>query len=127
MLKLDWHFKGDMKDYPAPNILSTFLKWVLTGPHTVSGEKVHYHKVDILVSNIYQLFGQNVKTDKQIRTLKASEKIQRYSTIETSLSIGISLYLYHHTRNKLINCLSDLNISANYKEVIRLKKYCELY
>ena len=54
-----------MKDYPAPNILSTFLKWVLTGPDTVSDEKDRYHKVDILVSKISQLVVQNVKTDKQ--------------------------------------------------------------
>ena len=64
-LKLDWHFEGDMKDYPAPNILSTFLKWVLTGPDTLSDEKDRYHKVDILVSKISQLVVQNVKTDKQ--------------------------------------------------------------
>ena len=81
LLKLDWHFEGDMKDYPAPNILSSFLKWVLTGPHYVSDEKDHYHKVDILVSKISQLVVQNVKTDKQMRTLKTSENIRGYSTI----------------------------------------------
>ena len=43
--------------------------------------------------------------------------------IKTPLSIKIDLYLYQHTRSKkLINFLSDLNISANYKQVIHLKK-----
>ena len=43
--------------------------------------------------------------------------------IKTPLSIGIDLYLHQHTRSKkLINFLSDLNISANYKQVICLKK-----
>ena len=26
LLKLEWHFEGDVKDYPAPNMLPTFLK-----------------------------------------------------------------------------------------------------
>ena len=43
--------------------------------------------------------------------------------IKTSLSIGIDLYLHQHTRSKkLIKFLVDLNISANYKQVVRLKK-----
>ena len=43
--------------------------------------------------------------------------------IKTPLSIGIDLYLHQDTRSKkLINLLLGLNISANYKQVIRLKK-----
>ena len=43
--------------------------------------------------------------------------------IKTPLIIGIDLYLYQHTRDqKLINFLSDPNVSANYKQVIHLKK-----
>ena len=42
LLQLDWHFEGDMNDYPAPNILLTFLKWVLTGPNYVLDEKDRY-------------------------------------------------------------------------------------
>ena len=58
-----------------------------------------------------------------MRTLKTSENIRGYSTIETLLSIGIGLYLYQHAkRKKLINFLSDLNISANYKRVILHQK-----
>ena len=53
-----------MKDYPAPNILLAFLKWVLTGPNNVSDEKDRYYKVDILISKISQLVVQNVKTGK---------------------------------------------------------------
>ena len=65
-----------------------------TGPHTVSDEK------DCLVSKISQLVVQNVKTDKQMRTLKTSENIPSYSTIETPFSVGIRLYLYQHARSK---------------------------
>ena len=58
-----------------------------------------------------------------MRTLKTGENIRGYSIIKTPLSIKIDLYLYQHTRSKkLINFLSDLNISANYKQVIHLKK-----
>ena len=43
--------------------------------------------------------------------------------IKTPLSIGIDLYSHQHARSKkLINVLLDLNISANYKQVIPLKK-----
>lgn len=58
-----------------------------------------------------------------MRTLKTSENIRGYSTVKTLSSIGIGLYLYQHARSKeLINSLTGLNISANYKKVIHLKK-----
>ena len=58
-----------------------------------------------------------------MRTLKTGENMRGYSMIKTLLSNKIDLYLYQHTRSKkLINFLSDLNISANYKQVIRPKE-----
>ena len=45
------------------------------------------------------------------------------SKIETPLNIGIGLYAFHTTRSKkLINFLSDLNVSANYNKIINIKK-----
>ena len=72
--------------------------------------------MDILVSKISLLVLE--------RTFeKTIENILGFSTIENSLSIGIGSYLYQYTRSKkLINFLPDLNISANYKKVIHLKK-----
>ena len=58
-----------------------------------------------------------------MRTFKTSQNIRGFSMIKTPLIIGIDLYLYQHKRDqKLINFLSDLNIRANYKQVIHLKK-----
>ena len=45
------------------------------------------------------------------------------SKIETPLNIGIGLCAFHTTRSKkLINFLSDLNVSANYNKIISIKK-----
>ena len=56
-------------------------------------------------------------------TLKTSENIRGYSTIESPLNIGIGLYLYQHTSSKkFINFVPDINIRANYKKVIHPRK-----
>ena len=45
------------------------------------------------------------------------------AALETPLNIGVGLYIYHATCSKnLVNFLSDLNISTNYKIVINIKK-----
>ena len=87
--KLDWHFEGDMKLYPAPNILSIFLKWVLTGPHSVSDKKERYHKVDILVSKIFQLVVQNVKTDTTMGQIKDGNL---YRALEAHFMFYLTLF-----------------------------------
>ena len=84
LVQLEWHFEGDIKDYRSPNLLSTFLRWVLTGPL----------KVDILVSKISLLVLE--------RTFeKTIENILGFSTIENSLSIGIGSYLSIHKKQEV--------------------------
>ena len=45
------------------------------------------------------------------------------AALETPLNVGVVLYIYHATcSKKLVNFLSDLNISTNYKKVINIRK-----
>ena len=58
---------GDINNYIAPKLLTSFLKWVIAVPHTLDnngGDDTK--KTKDLLGKVKQLFAQNVKTDKQI-------------------------------------------------------------
>ena len=58
--------------------------------------------------------------DKQVNH---DQQDKSYNKIETPLSIGTSLFLYHNTRSKkLVDFISDLNISVNYDKVVSITK-----
>ena len=116
-----WQFEGDINNYIAPKLLTSFLKWVIIGSHTLDNDGGDRQKnMEDLVGNVTQLVAQNVKTDRQINY---KQQNRSYNKIETPLSIGISMFIYHNTRSKkLINFISDLNIGVNYKKVISIKK-----
>ena len=116
-----WQFEGDINNYIAPKLLTSFLKWVIIGSHTLDNDGGDRQKnMEDLVGNVTQLVAQNVKTDRQINY---KQQNRSYNKIETPLSIRISMFIYHNTRSKkLINFISDLNIGVNYKKVISIKK-----
>ena len=98
------------------------LKWVLIGPLTEIQKSARREKLDILVGKVMQLVSQNVKTNRQVNY----DQDKSYNKIETPLSIGTSLFLYHNTRSKkLVDFISDLNIGVNYDKVISIKKDTE--
>ena len=57
------------------------------------------------------------------RQINYKQQNRSYNKIETPLSTGISMFIYHNTRSKkLINFISDLNIEVNNEKVISIKK-----
>ena len=79
--------------------------------------------IDSLILTTTQLVAQSVKSDRQVNCQKNETQTYSYSTIETPLSVGVGLWLYHTTRSKkMINFLADLNVSINYDKVSNLKK-----
>lgn len=124
VLSQKWEFTGNLKSYESPTLLSTFLKWVLLGPHTeVSNEIERGPDIEKLMQTTSQFVSQNIKTSRQMNYHLERTNTNTYSKIETPLNVGVGLYTYHVTRSKkLINFLSDLNIGINYKKVVGIKK-----
>ena len=88
-----WTFGGDIRDYTVPSLLWSFLKWALVGTLTEIQNSARRKKIDVLVR---KLLSQNVKTDRQVNYYQQDKS---YNKIETPLSIGTSLLLYHNTRS----------------------------
>ena len=116
-----WQFEGNINNYIAPKLLTSFLKWVIAGPHTLDNDGGDRHKhMQEFVGKVTQLVSQNMKTDRQI---DYKQENRSYNKIETPLSIGISMFIYHNTRSKkLINFISDLNVGVSYEKVKSIKK-----
>ena len=116
-----WRFEGDINNCIAPKLLTSFLKWVIIGPHTLDNDGGDSQKnMEDLVGKVTQLVAQNVKTDRQTNY---KQENRSYNKIETPLSIGISIFIYYNTRRKkLINFISDPIIGLNYEKVISIKK-----
>ena len=125
-LQAMWKIAKSNYSFKSPVILSTFIKWVIAGPRNDKKDddvRNYQHQVDKITSILTKLVPQSFKSDRQIRYQSKSNIIQSGVTIETPLSVGVGLYVYHNTRSKkLINFLADLNIGINYKKVINLKK-----
>ena len=82
-----------LKDYTVPPLLWSFLKWALIGTLTESQNSARQKKIDVLVR---KLLPQSVKTDRQVNYYQQGKS---YNKIETPLSTGTSLLLYHNTRS----------------------------
>ena len=66
---------------------------------------------------------QSVKTPRQASYESTNANCNTYQRIETPLSVGVGMYLYHAARSKkLIKFFSDLNIGINYDKVIGIKQ-----
>ena len=119
LLGKKWKFEGDTNNYETPNLLQTFLKWVLLGPYDRHKQRKRMSKIDPLTSIITQLVVQFVKTPKT-NYQSNNEGVCTYNGIETPLNVGAGLYVYHSTKSKIL--LSHLNVSISYGKVIDIKK-----
>ena len=125
VLSKKWEFDGSFDKYEPPNLLLTCLKWILLGPHKQDSTDLAKRTADIevLTKTTSQFKSQNIKTTRQTNYHLQTIGSTMTSKIETPLNIGIGLYAFHTTRSKkLINFLSDLNVSANYNKVNSIKK-----
>ena len=122
ILSQDWKFTGHFSTYKTPALLSIFLKWVPFGA-CVSAEKDDTKEIESLLNVIGQFISQNVITNRQTNYHLQQNTKTIAPKIETPLNIGSGIAFYHATRSKkLVNFLSDLNVSASYQKVIGIKK-----
>ena len=100
----NWKFEGRVDSLKSPVILSTFIKWVKAGRRKDKKDDVRncQQQVDKITSILTQLVSQSFKSDLQICYQSKSNKIQSRVTIETPLSVGVVLYVYHNTRSKTL-------------------------
>ena len=117
-----WEFQGQFTNYKIAALLSTFMKWVLLGLHTMNSEDGETYQVKNIIKATSQFVSQNIKTVRQTNYhLQKGQPIR--APLETPLNVCVGLYIYHVTcSKKLVNFLSDLNINTNYKKVINIKK-----
>ena len=122
VLEQKWLFQGKLTNYKMPALLSTFMKWVLLGPHRMNSEDSETYQINNIKKATSQFVSQNIKTARQTNYHLQKGQPMR-EALKTPLNVGIGLYIYHATLSKkLVNFLSDLNISTNYKKVINIKK-----
>ena len=121
ILNENWNFNGDFSSYKGSPKLYIFLKWILFGPLALDSKK-DTHEIERVLKITSQFISQNVKTNRQTNYHLQNQSQNFSSTIETPLNVGTGIAFYHSTRSKkLVNFLSDLNVSANYKKVIDMK------
>ena len=126
-----WQYKGTFTDFEVPELLSTFVKWIIVGPHMSLGNSVRVEMIENAVSIVTELIMQSFKTNRQVTNRQVTyDSIPAsgrgfYSTIETPLTVGLGLKLHHETRSKRLDHLARLNLSIMYEKVLRLETDCE--
>ena len=62
VLEQKWEFQGKFTNYKMPALLSTFMKSVLLGPHTMNLEDGETYQVNNIMKATSQFVSQNIKT-----------------------------------------------------------------
>ena len=70
VLEQKWEFEEKFTNYKMPALLSTFMKWVLLGPHTMNSEDGETYQVNNIIKATLQFVSQNIKTVRQTTTCK---------------------------------------------------------
>lgn len=61
-----WEFHGEFTSYEMPAPLSTFMKWVLLGPHMMNlGEETETYEVNNIIKAFSQFASENINTARQ--------------------------------------------------------------
>ncbi|XP_066919527.1 uncharacterized protein [Clytia hemisphaerica] len=101
------------------------LKWILFGPLSSKITKLQTtREMENILKVTSQFIAQNVKTTRQTNYHLLQQNQTLSSMIETPLNVGSGIAFYHATRSKkLVDFLSDLNMSASYKKVLDIKEH----
>ena len=101
--------------------MSTFLKWVLIGPHNSDAGRTK--QIETIIGVTTEVVSQNLKSNRQTQYHHHNPESSLYSKVETPLNIGLGLYMYHVSRSKkFVYFISDLNLGANYQKIVKIKK-----
>ena len=63
ILARNWEFNGNFESYTPPHLLSTFLKWVLIGPHNTDTDGTQ--QLENIIEVTTEVVSQNVKSNRQ--------------------------------------------------------------
>ena len=64
VLEQKWEFQGKLMNYKVSTLLSTFMKWVLVGLHTMNSEDGETYQVNN-INTTSQFVSQKIKILKQ--------------------------------------------------------------
>ena len=78
-----------MNNFTAPQLLSTFLKWVLIGTNNKNSEGTNACKVESEMAVITQHYADNVETPRKASYESTNANCNTYK--KTSLSVGVGL------------------------------------
>ena len=92
ILKEKWTFNGDLNNFTAPQLLSTFLKWVLIVTKNWNSDGTNTCKVESEMAIITKLILQFIKTPWQASYESANANCNTYQRTETPLSVGVGLH-----------------------------------
>ena len=91
---------------------------MLLGPYTDDSDFAEASLANRIPNSTTQFVSENIKSSRHTKYHLEKDKCIA-SLTETPLNFDLGLYIYH---TKLINLLSDLNVSANYRRVTSIKK-----
>ena len=102
ILAQNWEFSGSVESYKPPQLVTTFLRWVLIGPH--SSDKGRTKQLETVIEVAIKVIVQNIKLNRQTQYHQQRTESLLYFKIEKPLNIGLGLYFYYVLRSKkLIN------------------------
>ena len=88
ILKENWKFNGDLSNFPAPQLLSTFLKWVLIESKKRHSEGTNTCKDESEMA-VITLIMQSVKTPRQTLYESTNANCYTYQRTETLLIVDV--------------------------------------
>ena len=116
----NWLFEGSLDGFDPPQKLTSFIKWLLVGDRSdgVAGKRENTVKTSVDV--VCQLILNSFKSNRQMAYKPASDQVSFRRTVETPLSVGLSLAIHKQTRSKrLVELASHLGLSLPYSDTIK--------
>ena len=118
-----WKFTGSLRTFDYSSSLQSFVKWMIAGPKENIGSNRKTEEIRTVTRSTTQMLISAVKTNDQVTKRKSTTDESSFNrNKETPNTVGLGMYLYQKTRSKdLINNLSKVNVSINYKKCSSLQ------
>lgn len=120
-----WSFDGNFDDFANPPMLQFFLTHLFFGHHVHSVSGICNKDVTKTVDVACQFLIQTSCSDRQVKH-KPKKELRFQQAVQTLRSIGLPLTIHSRVRDKnLMNNLSEVYISCDYKVILDLEKCIE--
>ena len=116
-----WKFNGSLSGVyeGTPYELELLIKWIIQGHKTVK-TGVRAQNISRTSSHIAQQIVQAHKSSRQVSYQPKSASATFRSSTETPLTVGMSLYTYHHTRSKkMVDLVSHAGTGVSYNHTMQ--------